>query len=253
MKSIKIKEMYLGETAEIISMSADNAVTKRLRDMGIREGKLIDLLHCDLDGSKKIIVNVDNAKIAFDANLAEEIRVRPLKSYYEVVREQANYDSLTRCLNRRSMECILMREYEKFVSSKIPLSVLLADIDYFKRINDTYGHSAGDGVLKSVSTLLKQTLRRSDCLCRWGGEEFLILMRGTVINEAAHIAERLRRAVESCIFHPFRGSGFVTISIGGCGLPPSMDINALINTADSAMYAAKNNGRNRVHICEAGQ
>lgn len=247
---ISIKEMYIGETAEIISVGADNAYQRRLRDLGIREGKLIDLIHCDLTVSKKIVINIDNSKIAFDMELADNIKVRPIKSYYEVVKAQSAYDSLTNCLNRHTIECILKREYEKFVSNKIPFSLLLADIDYFKRINDTYGHNAGDSVLKAISMLFKQVLRRSDVLCRWGGEEFLILLRGTLINDAVQIAERIRQSVESCIFQPFRGSGFVTISIGGCGLPPEMDIDTLIKMADSALYAAKNDGRNRVYICE---
>lgn len=250
---ISIKEMYLGETAEIVSVDSSNICVKRLKDMGLREGKLIDMLHYDPLINNKIIINVDNSMIAFDALLAEGIKVRPLKSYYEVVKTQANHDNLTGCLNRHSIECILMGESQKFISNEIPLSVLLADIDYFKRINDTYGHSAGDMVLKGISALFKQVLRRSDCLCRWGGEEFLILLRGTLVNEAVQIAERLRRSVEFCIFQPFRGSGFVTISIGGCGMPPASDIEQTIKTADNALYDAKRNGRNRVNICEVQQ
>ncbi|MBT9171560.1 MAG: Diguanylate cyclase DosC [Actinobacteria bacterium] len=248
MTTIGIKEMYSGETAEIISISADSATIRRLRDMGVREGKLIDLLHCDLLVSRKIIINVDNSKIAFDARLADSIKVRPLKSYYETVKNMANHDALTGCLNRHAVTCILLSEHEKFKNNRIPLALLLADIDYFKRINDTYGHGTGDSILKGISTVFKQVLRRSDCLCRWGGEEFLILLRGTVVNEAVQIAERLRQSVESNIFHPFRGSGFVTISIGGCGMPPEKSIEHLIEIADTALYEAKRNGRNRVNL-----
>ncbi|WP_333654138.1 GGDEF domain-containing protein [Dissulfurispira sp.] len=247
---IPMNEMYLGETAEIMSLDEQIIGIRRLRDMGLREGKLIDLLHYDPLANRKIIIGVDNARIAFDAELAGHIKVRPLKSYYEVVEAQANYDRLTGCLNRHSIECILTREYEKFLSNKIPLSILLADIDYFKRINDTYGHGAGDGVLKNISALFKQLLRRSDCLCRWGGEEFLILLRGTLMNEALQIAERLRESVESHIFQPFKGSGFVTVSMGVCGLPPDRRIEHLLEMADTALYEAKKSGRNRVNSCE---
>jgi diguanylate cyclase (GGDEF)-like protein len=248
---ISIKDMYLGETAEIMSIDADNEQARRLRDMGIREGKLIDLFHCDLIGTKKIVINVDNSKIAFDEKLVANIKVRPIKSHYEMLMTQATHDRLTGCLNRHAAEGILMKEQEKFVKNKIPLSLLMADIDYFKRINDTYSHGAGDAVLKGISTLFKQALRRSDCLCRWGGEEFLILLRSTVTNDALQIAERLRQSVEAFIFQPFKGSGSVTISIGVCGLPPCHDIGTLIERADCALYAAKNNGRNQVKICEA--
>lgn len=81
-----------------------------------------------------------------------------------------------------------------------------------------------------------------------GGEEFLILLRGTLIVDAVEIAQRLRQTVESNIFQPFRGSGFVTVSIGGCGLPPEVPVEQLIKHADVALYEAKNNGRNRVNL-----
>lgn len=247
---ISMKEMYLGETAEIISVCGNDICVKRLRDMGLREGKLFDLLHYDHLRSRKTIIIMDNSKIAFDAELADRIKVRPLKSYYETFRTHANYDSLTGCMNRRTLECVLMREHEKFVSNRIPLSVLLSDIDYFKRINDTYGHGVGDSVLVNISVLFKQLLRRSDCLCRWGGEEFLMLLRGTSLGEALRIAERLRQSIESHIFNPFKGSGFVTVSIGGCGMPPYKHIENIIEAADAALYSAKRNGRNRVTVCE---
>lgn len=247
---ISMKEMYVGETAEIISVNREAAELRLIKDIGLREGKLIDLIHCDPIGSKKIVIKVDNSSIAFDIGIAANIKVRPLKTYYEVARNQANYDKLTGCLNRYSAECILMGEFAKFTSNRIPLSVLMADIDYFKRINDTYGHAAGDSVLKAISTLFKQSLRRCDCLCRWGGEEFLILLRGALLSEAGQTAERLRQSVESHMFNPFRGSGFATISIGACGIPPEKDIDRLIETADAALYNAKRNGRNCISLCE---
>lgn len=242
--------MYLGETAEVMAIPRQTTEFNQLRDMGLREGRLVDLLHYDPFVSRKIIIKVENSRIAFDAGLAANIVVRPLKTYYEVVKTQANYDMLTGCVNRHSIECIFTREYEKFVLNKIPLSLLIADIDHFKRINDTYGHSVGDGVLKSIATLFKQLLRRSDCLCRWGGEEFLMLLRGTTVNEALQIAERLRQSVESYIFQPFKESGFVTVSIGCCGLPPYRDKDRLIEITDAALYNAKRSSRNRVNVCE---
>lgn len=246
---IGMHEMYVGETAEIISIVGDTTEIKRLKDMGIREGKLIDLLHYDPVVNRKIVIGGNNTRLAFDVSLSKHIRVRPLKGYFEVIKSQAYYDNLTGCLNRHATNCILASEYEKFVKDRIPLSLLLADIDHFKRINDACGHTVGDSVLKNVSALLKQALRRSDILCRWGGEEFLILLRGTVLHEARQIAERLRQKVASHIFPPFEGSGIVTVSIGGCGLPPDRHIEHLVDVADTALYRAKNNGRNLVNIC----
>ncbi len=246
---IELKNMYIGETAEIISINSDIPEVKRLRDVGLMHGRLIELLHYDHVVSKKIIVMIGDSRIAFDISVANAIKVRPLKSYYEVVRSQAMLDNLTNCMNRNYASCMLTAEHEKFVSKKVPLSVLLADIDCFKKINDTYGHQVGDKVLKNLALLFKQILRRSDVLCRWGGEEFLILLRGTLIHDALQTAERLRQSVESYIFPPFNESGSVTVSIGGCGLPPDRDVEELIGIADSALYEAKHRGRNRVSIC----
>ncbi|MEK7700072.1 MAG: diguanylate cyclase [Planctomycetota bacterium] len=252
MTTVAIHEMYVGETSEIISFDGDNREIKRLRDMGIREGKLIDLIYYDPILSNKIVIGVDNTRIAFDANVAYNIKVRPIKSHYETFKVKALYDPLTQCFNRNATEHIIRDEYEKFINNKIPMSLLFADIDYFKRINDTYGHQEGDSVLKAVADLLKQGLRRSDVLCRWGGEEFLILLRGTRIQEAAQIAERLRQKVESHqfpLFLPFEQSGLVTISIGCAELLPRTQIAQLIEKADNALYTAKNNGRNKVVVC----
>jgi len=249
MMALTIDGMYVGETSEIVSFDADNPEIKRLRDMGIREGKLIDLIYYDPILSNKIVIGVDNTRIAFDANIADKIKVRPIKSHYETFKVKALYDPLTQCFNRNAMEPIIKDEYEKFITNRIPMSLLLADIDYFKRINDTYGHQTGDSVLKAVANLLNQGLRRSDVLCRWGGEEFLILLRGTHIQDAAQIAERLRQKVESHLFPPFEHSGLVTVSIGGAELLPRAQIAQLIEKADNALYTAKNNGRNKVVVC----
>jgi diguanylate cyclase (GGDEF)-like protein len=252
MTTVAIHEMYVGETSEIVSFDGDNPEIKRLRDMGIREGKLIDLIYYDPILNNKIIIGVDNTRIAFDANVVYNIKVRPIKSHYETFKVKALYDPLTQCFNRNATEHIIRDEYEKFINNKIPLSLLFADIDYFKKINDTYGHQTGDSVLKAVAYSLQQGLRRSDVLCRWGGEEFLILLRGTHIQDAAQIAERLRQKVESHqfpLFPPFEHSGLVTISIGGAELLPRTQITQLIEKADNALYRAKNNGRNKVVVC----
>lgn len=248
MAYITSEEMYMGETAEIVSICGDDPESRRLRDMGLREGKLIDLLFHDPAISRKTMLGVDNNRIAFDSRFAGQIRVRPIKSYFETVRTQANFDALTGCLNRHAANHILRDELEKFALKKIPLTLLMADLDHFKRINDTHGHAAGDAVLRHFAAIVRQALRRSDALCRWGGEEFLILLRGTLVGEAVRIAERIRESVEGCIFPHFEGNGLVTVSIGGAGLPPHRDAQRLMADADEALYRAKNGGRNRVTI-----
>jgi diguanylate cyclase (GGDEF)-like protein len=246
---ISVKEMYVGETAEVVFLDPETPEVKRLKSMGIREGKLIDLLHCDLFATQKVVIGLDSSRIAFHADLAGSIGIRPIKNLFESIRSQAYYDSLTGCLNRHAADRIIDSEIEKFAEKKVPLALLMVDIDHFKRINDNFGHQCGDSVLKKFAEVLRGVLRRSDVLCRWGGEEFLILLRGTITDEAAQIAERIREKVEDFIFPPFVESGLVTVSIGGAGLPPGREIARLISDADAALYQAKNGGRNRVRIC----
>jgi len=246
---IPVGQMYVGETAEIVSIAGSSSETGMLKSMGLREGKLIDLLLHDPAVSRKVVLGADNSRIAFDSRLAHHIKVLPLKNCYELLKRQAHYDNLTGCLNRHAAERILGEELEKHNARGLPLALLLADLDHFKKVNDTFGHGAGDGVLNSFAALVRGMLRRSDSFCRWGGEEFLILLRGTVVDEAARIAERIRENVEACRFAPFEGSGFVTVSIGGSGLPPGKHAERLIADADKALYQAKKNGRNRVKIC----
>jgi len=246
---IPVKEMYVGETAEVVFLDAETPEMKRLKGMGIREGKLVELLHCDLIATKKVVIAVDSSRIAFHADMAARIGVRPIKTIFEEIRSQAYYDRLTGCLNRHAADRIIVGEIEKFAAHMVPLALLMADIDHFKSINDKYGHQCGDSVLTTLAGVMRGALRRSDVLCRWGGEEFLILLRGTITEEAGRIAERIREKVEMFTFSPFSGSGMVTVSIGCTGLPPGRGIERLVADADAALYRAKHDGRNRVKIC----
>lgn len=246
---IPVSGMYPGESAELVSLGDQTPEVRRLRSMGLREGRLIDLLHHDPLIARKVVLGVDDARIALHCDLANQMMVRPLKSYFEAMKVQAHYDSLTGCCNRYAADGIIREELARFSGKGIPFSLLLADLDHFKKINDTLGHQAGDAVLKSLAALLRQGLRRYDVLCRWGGEEFLILLRGTLVEEATLIAERLRQMVESAVFPPFQSGGVVTVSIGGCGMPPGREFDTLFAQADSALYASKRQGRNRVTIC----
>ena len=242
-------ELYMGETAEIVAINSNCNDTKRLRNMGLREGRMVDMLHCDHIFSKKIVLGLDGTRLAFPMLLAAHIVVRPIRSYFETLRDQASYDQLTGCLNRHAGQLIARQEVEKYAENDIPLAVLMADIDHFKKVNDTYGHPAGDEVLKKFAQVAGSALRRCDLLCRWGGEEFLILLRGTVQEESLQIADRIRRRVESLIFPPYEDCGLLTVSIGSAALPPGKQLEELVSEADQALYRAKREGRNRVAAC----
>lgn len=156
-------------------------------------------------------------------------------------------DPLTRTLNRRFLPSVLGRELTLAKDTNVPLSVLMVDVDHFKRINDAHGHSAGDAVLRHTAELLLNTVRSSDFVFRYGGEEFLVVLVETDRQEAASVAERIRRDIAGHrIQLPDRGPVSLTVSIGVATHEGHPDYEYLINAADKALYAAKAGGRNRV-------
>ncbi len=151
-------------------------------------------------------------------------------------------DTLTGLRNRQFFNQRVHEELERFKRYETKLSLLMIDIDHFKRINDTYGHAIGDEVLKKVSSELQNQLRKVDLVARWGGEEFIALLPETEIDEAVSVAEKLREKIERLIHE---NNEVVTISIGISMLEESESIDSWINRADKALYHAKKQGRNR--------
>ncbi len=166
---------------------------------------------------------------------------------YEKVSALANTDPLTGLNNRRSMIEILKQEAGRARRNGRTFSLVMADLDHFKRINDTYGHDCGDEVLKTTASLLCDSCRGSDTVCRWGGEEFLILLIETQSSEAALTMERLRNRLQKHRL-PCIGTDRQTISMGISSYHQDLSIEQMISRADEALYRAKKNGRNRVEI-----
>jgi len=165
------------------------------------------------------------------------------------LRSAALTDTLTQLPNRRYAMKRLKQEWESAMRNHRPLSVIMADIDFFKRVNDNYGHDTGDVVLREVALTLQAHARASDVLCRLGGEEFLIINTSTDVATAGMAAERLRVAIESKIVEHGGFAENVTISFGVAGSTPDMaNIDDLIKAADEALYEAKQTGRNRVCV-----
>lgn len=156
-------------------------------------------------------------------------------------------DALTALLNRRAFAEIVERDVSLAHRHGWPLSVLLLDIDHFKEVNDKYGHAVGDDVLSSVAATLSQTVRKSDLVARWGGEEFVVALSHTAVSGARVMAERLRRRIAETRVDLKRGSSLAaTASIGVASLSPGDSLEDLVARADRAMYTAKSKGRNRV-------
>lgn len=173
---------------------------------------------------------------------------------YAEVLKYATMDALTGLNNRRQFEIRLNQEVANSKRNSVPLCCMMLDVDYFKKVNDTYGHSAGDCVLKQVSDVIKKEIREYDIACRYGGEEFFIILPQTNLNEASLVAQRLRKVIEDSKMDikeaGVEGVSYlkVTVSIGVCAYDSSMTPDIVMQKADKALYEAKTTGRNRVIV-----
>jgi two-component system, cell cycle response regulator len=166
------------------------------------------------------------------------------------LRFAATHDFLTNLLNRREIIAALEREFSRSVREDKPTSILLADIDYFKRVNDTLGHAAGDEVLKEVACRLKADLRPYDLVGRYGGEEFILILPGCPLEIGARRADEIRKRVgKDPICTPF-GTSSATVSMGVTATSLTRDgtVAELLHEADMSLYAAKKGGRNRIEV-----
>jgi diguanylate cyclase (GGDEF)-like protein len=158
----------------------------------------------------------------------------------------ATSDHLTGLSNRDVFDAVSAQALKEKQRNHQPISALMFDIDHFKRVNDTYGHPAGDAVLKGVAQVAKLSLRHSDILCRWGGEEFMVILKNCDAANAIVLGEKLRQAIKAA---PLQHEGTpvpVTVSVGTATLQDGETIEHLTTRADTAMYTAKNTGRDRV-------
>ena len=167
---------------------------------------------------------------------------------YAAALQNALKDPLTGIGNRISMQQTLQRDIDTAQRHEQALSVLMIDIDYFKRINDTYGHSAGDAVLVEVAQHIQKQLRTTDALFRYGGEEFLAVLPNTCSQHASLVAERLRESLEALEINIEGHIITVTSSTGCATLRTDDSQHSLLQRSDVALYAAKHNGRNQVQL-----
>jgi len=193
----------------------------------------VSLINCSIDNSDYYAVII--------RDISEN------KKTEEELLRLASTDPLTGVLNRREFRTIAEKEVMRCKRYGRPLSVLMMDIDHFKVINDSYGHAAGDKALQHLTKLCSSSLRTMDLICRWGGEEFVIMLPETGIKGAVIIAERLRSAIEETDFISNNNKIDFTISIGVSSFKQGDDdIDTILTRADSALYMAKEGGRNKV-------
>jgi diguanylate cyclase (GGDEF)-like protein len=183
---------------------------------------------------------------AFD-DMANALQQREQK-----LQEQAISDPLTGLYNRRYLSEFLPRELARSGRNTTPVAVILIDLDHFKRVNDSFGHEAGDIVLTTVGNLLKSNVRGSDIACRYGGEEFALILPETGADSAARRADDIRLAIAALhLSHAGKSLGKITASFGLALFPDhAQDTDELLRAADVALYAAKGAGRNRVIVAQ---
>ncbi|MCK5130174.1 MAG: GGDEF domain-containing protein [Clostridiales bacterium] len=188
-------------------------------------------------GLEHIEMLINNLGMAINNSLAHEQLTR-----------LAAKDPLTNLYNRRYGLKRMKEEYSRSLRNKIPLGVAMLDIDHFKKVNDTYGHLVGDKVLSEMALALQESLREGDIAIRYGGEEFLVLLPGAAEKDCIILAERVRRIIEELVVTHTSQQIKFTISVGVTSFPhcDASSIEDLVACADKALYAAKQNGRNRV-------
>jgi len=177
-----------------------------------------------------------------------EESIESLQAKQEELRTQAITDSLTGMVNHEQVFSELARVLNAAQRERIPLCILMADLDHFKKVNDTYGHQSGDMVLRETSERIKASLRDFDLVGRYGGEEFMILLVNTTLDTAGLIAERIRIAIESDTMPTISQPITVTMSMGIAAAGEADTVETLVERADKALYNAKNGGRNQVSV-----
>lgn len=204
------------------------------------EPRTLTLLHHVNQGATLVILGV-----------LATVYYRLVRSAEDSLRELAATDPLTQLHNRRSAMELAQHELAVFQRGGRPLTLLLGDVDHFKRINDEHGHAAGDSVLKAIARVLREGVREVDHVARWGGEEFLVVLPATDTAEAHLVAERLRSGVQALSSHGEHAGVSLAITLGLATVREGETLEQALFRADQALYRGKEAGRNRVVV--AGQ
>ena len=211
----------------------------------------------DFEGAKRIVdqmVVETKALIKSGSTLQRRMKVstadlQQLHRELERSQQEAQTDALTGLINRRGLEKRFELERIRAKQNTLPFSIIMVDIDHFKRVNDTYGHLVGDSLLRGISNILKKQLRRKDIAARYGGEEFLILLPETDLSGAAAVAGKIQKGLstkEWKLKESGESMGSITVSMGIAIYAMNESGETMIKRADDALYMAKTNGRNQI-------
>jgi diguanylate cyclase len=193
------------------------------------------------------LVGNARARLNEESSRASELQGRVLELEGELRRlsEEVSTDALTQVANRRGLQAAFETEAAKLARDPAPLSVGLIDIDNFKKLNDTLGHAAGDLALQALAARVRDGLRPVDTVARFGGEEFVVLLPGIVVEEGQAVLTRLQRALTASLFMHDQREVFVTFSAGVTAWRSGEPLQAALERADEALYEAKRTGKNR--------
>jgi len=219
----------------------------------LAQGEALGILHFQATDEVPTLADTElSFKTTFAGHVGLSVANLRLR---EALRTQSIKDPLTGLYNRRYLEEILEREIRRALRAEQALGVLMVDLDHFKKFNDTYGHDAGDTVLREAGTFLAKSIRAEDIVCRFGGEEFVVILPTANLNASLARAERIRsRMCELTVLHQGQSLGMVTMSVGVAALPEhGTSAKELLEAADAALYRAKRDGRNRVVAAEQRQ
>ncbi len=230
------------------SNSALNRVKATVNSINLTKG---------LEACQKLLVREVDSVLKANNTLKSELKNAQEELNYqnriiEKLHIQATTDSLTQIKNRATFDEYLCSSIKHSRDTGEPLSLIICDIDYFKKINDTYGHTVGDRVLEAMAVKLKVSLRSGDFLSRYGGEEFGVVLLKTTLESAIVVAENMRNAVETTVFNVEGNKMRITLSAGVAGAEKDDTADTLIKRADMQLYLAKNAGRNMVFPRPAG-
>ena len=228
-------------------ISADLPIATSLCIPMIAQGETLGLFYLSTESS----LACDEAKQQLARTVAEQVALALANlRLQETLKNQSIRDPLTGLFNRRYLEEMFQQELARSQRQQSSISVIMLDIDYFKRFNDSYGHNIGDYVLQEVSTLLKNHVRGSDLACRYGGEEMILILPESTLDNAVTRAEMIRLAIAQLVlFHDGQPLQSVTISLGVASFPEhGGTVASVVQAADAALYRAKAAGRNQVMV-----